>query len=741
MQQTRKTLIAAAVGSALASLAMQAFADEAKETRSLPPVSVSASSILPGTLENLPGSSTVLTSEEIRERSPFSIIETIREMPGLHVVAEDVAGTHLNIGLRGLNPRRSSRTLLVEDGAPTVFFAPYGDPSSHYTTPLDRVDRIEVLKGSGQILYGPQTMGGMINFVTRPVPTNGTTGSFRVTGGDRGYYDGHFNVGTGTENGGIMIDVLKKRGDGIRREHGFDLQDVALKGTYRISSTQRITGKYSNFEEDSRFSETGLTAEEYRANPFRASGSLSDLRGERFTMKRDTAQVIHELDLDESVKLSTQAYYSKTNRTSKRFREFEFEEYDEPTGTAAGAYELGTERAIRPRKYEFFGIEPKLQVKHNSFGIRSEAIFGVRYHEERIDRKKYEFEDSFSDPAVGDERLKMKVRALAAYAQNTFLHGDWAITPGIRFERITYDKALYGGDALNELDDTLKHSKSVALPGLGVAWKGLPSTTVFAGVHKGFAPPRPDRDIGESGLVPTRPETSITTEFGVRTSALRSGYAEATLFNMAISDLVVQGGGSGNEFRNAGKAQHTGFELAGRLNTGELLFGQRNSVFVSTSYTYLFTAKFKQSGVVAGEGEDGYGTYEAGNRLPYAPKHMLTLNLSYERPDGWMGRVGMTYLSRQFANTQNYRGTSPEGYDGLVKLGGSDAEQEDAGLFGEIPALTLFNASLSYSPVGQKTTWFATAENLTDKRYFNSRTNGIQPGRPRTVFVGVRYSF
>jgi Fe(3+) dicitrate transport protein len=149
----------------------------------------------------------------------------------------------------------------------------------------------------------------------------------------------------------------------------------------------------------------------------------------------------------------------------------------------------------------------------------------------------------------------------------------------------------------------------------------------------------------------------------------------------------------------------------------------------------LFTAKFKDSGELAGEGEDGYGTYAAGNRLPYAPKHMLTLNLSYERPDGWRGRIGLTHLSRQFGNAQNYAGTSPEGYQG----GGVD--QFDKGLFGEIPALTLANASLSYSPVGEKTTWFATVENLTDKRYFNARTNGLQPGRPRMVFFGVRYSF
>jgi Fe(3+) dicitrate transport protein len=371
--------------------------------------------------------------------------------------------------------------------------------------------------------------------------------------------------------------------------------------------------------------------------------------------------------------------------------------------------------------------------------MENETVVGFRYHEERIDRKKYTFDPDFTATAEEDERLKVNVKAMAAYAQNTFLSGDWAVTPGVRFERISYDKVLYSGAGFSTVDDSLKYSKSLVLPGLGVAWNGLSSTTVFAGVHKGFAPPRPDRDVEADVILPTRPETSITSEFGIRTSALKSGSVEATLFNMDISDLVVQSGGA---FRNAGRAQHTGIELAGRLNSGELLFDQRNNVFVSVSYTNLFTAKFKDSGTVAGEGEDGYGTYAAGNRLPYAPKQMLTLNLSYERPDGWRGRIGLTHLSRQFGNAQNYTGTSPEGYQGTVDLGGGNkAEQEDKGLFGEIPALTLVNASLSYSPVGEKTTWFATVENLTDKRYFNARTNGLQPGRPRMVFFGVRYSF
>ena len=133
MYRPCKTIIATAV---LSLFSGSIAAQDANNEATLPAITVTGTSILPSSVENLPGSYSVMTREQIEARTPFSIIETIREIPGLHVVAEDVAGTHLNIGLRGLNPRRSSRTMLLEDGAPTVFFAPYGDPSSHYSTPI-----------------------------------------------------------------------------------------------------------------------------------------------------------------------------------------------------------------------------------------------------------------------------------------------------------------------------------------------------------------------------------------------------------------------------------------------------------------------------------------------------------------------------------------------------------------------------------------------------------------------------
>ena len=719
-----KSLVAAAVLTLFCThAAAQATTAQSPEAE----VVVKSTSILPSSIENLPGSFSVLTQAQIEARAPFSIVETIREISGLHVVAEDVAGTHLNIGMRGLNPRRSSRTLLLEDGAPTVFFAPYADPSSHYSTPLERVERVEVLKGSGQILYGPQTMGGMINFVTRPVPTRGATGSVKVSAGQQAYQDVHFNLGTGTENGGVMLDVLKKRGDGIRAEHHFDIQDVALKAQLKINNEQRITGKFAAYKENSLFSETGLTAAEYTASRYKGSFDQAEDAMERFTMDRQTAQLVHEWDLNKNTKLSTQFYHSKTDRQSLRSREFE--EDDGMYGMSRDEY------AIRPRQYEFFGIEPKLEIKHNAFGLKNQAILGFRYHAEKIDRRKFEG-DAFNDTTEADERLSAKIKAVSYYAQNTFISGDWTVTPGLRLEDVTSRKNLYSsatGAAFDTLESNLTTSKLQALPGLGWTWNGLNGTTVFGGIHRGFAPPRPDRDIDDNTLQKVTPELSTTTELGVRTGLLKSGHLEATVFNMDISDIVVQSGGV---FRNEGRAQHTGFELSGKFNLGELA-GQKNHYFASLAYTHLMTAKFKDSGQVGGEGEDGYGSYQAGNRLPYAPKHALAMNLSYEGPQGLQARVGVTYVSRQFANTDNYRGTSAEGHCGDV---GGDG-QTDCGLFGEIPSLSLVSASLSYAPKGQKVSYFLSGENLLDKKYFSARTNGLQAGRGRMVVAGLRYRF
>ena len=72
---------------------------------------------------------------------------------------------------------------LLEDGIPLAY-APYGDNVSYYHPPIDRFERIEVLKGAGQIMFGPQTTGAVINHIT-PLPPRTPAAARRCTAGNR----------------------------------------------------------------------------------------------------------------------------------------------------------------------------------------------------------------------------------------------------------------------------------------------------------------------------------------------------------------------------------------------------------------------------------------------------------------------------------------------------------------------------------------------------------------------------
>ncbi|WP_143755192.1 TonB-dependent receptor plug domain-containing protein [Caulobacter sp. B11] len=70
-----------------------------------------------------PGSNFVISRGDLDAVRPLSVKDVLRLSPGVQVVDEDIFGLKLNISLRGLPPRRSGRTLLLEDGMPILLRA------------------------------------------------------------------------------------------------------------------------------------------------------------------------------------------------------------------------------------------------------------------------------------------------------------------------------------------------------------------------------------------------------------------------------------------------------------------------------------------------------------------------------------------------------------------------------------------------------------------------------------------
>jgi Fe(3+) dicitrate transport protein len=404
----------------------------------------------------------------------------------------------------------------------------------------------------------------------------------------------------------------------------------------------------------------------------------------------------------------------------------------------------------------FYGIEPRLDLQHNMFGIQSDLVVGMRLHWEDIKRNQYGVDGpnhslSFAMSGASGtglrEKINHQVQAQSYYAQNTFYVKDWSFTPGLRVERYKVKKQIYTADAAavdadgnwseeNEglVGSGLKYSisQTKVLPGFGVAWNGIKNTTVFAGVHRGFSPARPDRDISavktspdgasdEAGYInrnTTRAEVSTNYELGARSNYYKGINFETTLFHTAIDDMVISG--SDGIFSNGGKASMSGLELGGRVNFGTI-YDTPHNVYLTGSWTNLFNAEFRSSGFVNRDWDDNRGPFSSGDRLPYAPRNMGSLNVGYSHPIGVNAQFGADYMGEQMPTPTNFYALSGHG--------------------GTIPSFTLLNASASFKPVGTKTTFFVSGHNLNDKEYLSSRVDGMQLGRGRMVFGGVTYDF
>src|SRR5688572_27900782 len=177
--------------------------------------------------ERIPGSIEIINAQVLENTRALTSTEVLRKFSGVNVRDEEGLGLRPNVGIRGLNPTRSTKVLLLEDGIPLTY-APYGDNASYYHPPVERFESIEVLKGSGQILYGPQTIGGVINYIS-PNLTGKCAAASTPIGGNRHYFNGHLSYGATYGNSGLLIRFTRKQGEGSRQNVRSGPNDFTLK--------------------------------------------------------------------------------------------------------------------------------------------------------------------------------------------------------------------------------------------------------------------------------------------------------------------------------------------------------------------------------------------------------------------------------------------------------------------------------------------------------------------------------
>ena len=674
------------------------------EERSLPRVDVIGTGS--GAIR-APGSAAIIDARTMEESRLFNVNEALRKVPGVHVREEEGVGLRPNIGIRGMNPTRSTKTLLLEDGLP-LSFAPYGDNASYYHPPIDRYESIEVSKGSQVIRFGPQTAGGVINYIT-PEPQRELGGFVGFAGGSRGYLNGHVMV---TGNGAIA-DVYHKQSNGARDNMYSRLDDVNFKWAGQLNDDHRLVLRATHFREHSQLTYAGLSLSEFQANP-----RQNPFKNDFFNAYRTGLSATHEWRLDGQRKLITSVYgayfdrdwwrqaSSSTDCTSRNL--------DAATGCAVNG---------RLRSYTTLGIDSRMQQRVDALGVTQDLEYGVKLHHE-VQRRRQEKYANYADYLNGttptdflQENQKRRTQAVSAFVSSRMQISErLAVTPIARIEHIRNDRVFFADNNTGTANaGSVPTSFTEFVPGIGATYELDGSTIIYGGVHRGFSPPRVEDAVSGSGtVVDLKAERSVNAELGIRARPAKDISVDAAVFRNDFSNLVQVGSiAGGSTAYQEGKALFQGVELAGQFD--RLAQNLDGNVFARLAWTWLPTAEQRSSFT------NSAGTGGVGKRLPYAPENMLTTTLGYRATEHWNARVDYVYVSKQFADFDNSVTPSTNGQEGVLDAYG------------------IWNVVANYT-IG-KATFFVAGKNLTDKTYIVDRTRGIQVGMPRTFQAGMKYAF
>ncbi|MDX1420596.1 MAG: TonB-dependent receptor [Rubricoccaceae bacterium] len=714
---------------------------------------------------DLPGSAHYIGPEVLDRFAHSDVSRVLREVPGVQVQEEDGYGLRPNVGLRGTGTERSSKITLMEDGV-LMAPAPYAAPAAYYFPTIGRMDGVEVRTGASQIKYGPYTTGGALNLVAAGIPA-----AFSARGealvGPGGQRLLHARVGDhrasvpalGGLGVGFVVEGYLDNVDGFKRlqgpggetvedyNTGFDKGDLFAR--LRLSTSpgaavyQSVTVSAGYTDEVSNETYLGLTSADFAASPYlRYAGSQVDqMDAEHLALRaRHVAVFSGRLDL------TTTVYRNTFSRNWYKLDKVRDGEADETTEGAPADLAFGIASILDDP--ERFGDElalirgvglpgGRLYVKANnrdyySEGIQSVAGFriggegptallevGARLHADGMDR--FQWVDAYAmeegemtlaeagTPGTDSNRLET-ARAVASFAQAEVTWGRVTLTPGLRFEHVALRREDFGkddpertGTDLTERENTV----SAWIPGVGALYRVTDALSLFAGVHRGFAPPdsRPE----------TRPEESVNVEVGTRygTDALAIqavGYFN-DYANLLGSDLAAGGGTGSTDQFNGGTVDVKGAEVSVTADLAALFRLAAWGLPLRFAYTYT-DARFQSSF----ESEfEGWGTVADGDELPYLPRHQVGGSLGVER-----GPVALT-------------------------LGGAyvTAMRADAGQ-GPIPEDARIDAHLMLDASGEwavrpEVVLFGRVNNLLDETYLVARRPaGLRPGLPRTVAFGVR---
>jgi Fe(3+) dicitrate transport protein len=641
-------------------------------------------------LQKFAGSRTVMSESEIQDSGASSIEDALRHVPGVQVTDNSSSGgssMSLNIGVRGLDGRFSPRSTVMVDGIPLAV-APYGQPQLSFApVSLNSIDSIDVVRGGGAVRYGPQNVGGIINFNTRPIPNEPLVSDATVR--YNSYAHGRNNqqysafIGGQHDDGiGMALLYSGRNGSGWREHSNEYFNDVSLKMRYEISPRSELYGKFGYY--DARADVPGgLNTAQYAADPFQSQRTHDFWQGRRSSID---VGYINTLSADQEIEIKS--YFNSSSRNS---------------GLANNFDSNATTINLQPRNYNVFGIEPRFTQRLQRGEWRHDITVGYRFLREGSGEISVD-QNLYNTGSVLKRSSENHSYANSVYIDDQIAWRQWRITPGLRYESVNINRY----NNLNGFSDGETYHQP--LPALAIAYIASPALTLFTNYNTSFG----SVQFLELNLQDfdnkLEAEIAKTVELGARWN--QDGLKwEATVFDLRFNNQIEF---VGPFYINRGKTHHRGIETGvdyalDKINPA--LAGL--SVYATYAYTKA-TLESAESGA------------KIGNDLPFYSRNVDTLGIRYQR-DNWTYNLSSTHQSGQFADDAN---TVAENVDGTI---------------GWIPGYRLWNVQVDWKSKSQPGLELSAGiNNLTNASYFSRTTDtnaGKLAGASRMIYLQMQALF
>lgn len=640
-----------------------------------------------------PGARDVIRREEFERQGATQARDVLNRIPGVNAPENNGTGSHdmaLNFGIRGLNPRLASRSTVLMDGIP-VPFAPYGQPQLSFApVSMGNMDAVDVVRGGGAVRYGPQNVGGVVNFVTRAIPDAPTVkGGFQTEASPSSSHDGFKTsanlLAGGTADNGLGGALLYSgtRGGDWREHSDTQIDDLILKGNYQLDEANSFNAMAQYYEGEADMP-GGLNVADYNADPYQ-----STRQKDRFWGRRTLVNFGYRYQQDRR-EFTANTFFTKTLRS--------------------GYLDQGTFLSLSPREYWVRGLETRFAQGFDLGPTSHEVGVGYRYINEAGHELRYRTPIASNELPTTSSRNDRDTRggteANAFFIDDRIDIGKWTITPGIRYEMIESQQT-------NNLTNVkYKGDYNTALPALNVLYHLTDEWNLYANTEGSFGSVQYSQMPNRVSSGEVKPEKARTWELGTRYD---NGNLRAEIGAFLINfDNQYESNQTNDSVIARGETRHQGIETS--INYAlDGLSPALAGFDVYATYAYV-DATIREDGP------------NKGNRVPFSSRHKGTLGVGYT--DGpWKLNLDSTYQSAQFADNANTRAESADGSTG------------------NIPGYMLFSSRAAYDfgPQLSDLNVAVGVKNIFNTQYFtrsfDDNNRGKYVGEPRTLYVQTSVAF